>query len=71
MVAVPCLRSLDSDLSPRRPGFAPGSVHVGFVVDKVALGQVFLRVLRFSLSVYHSTVALQNRIILGMRNMLT
>jgi hypothetical protein len=29
-------------------GFAPGSVHVGFVVDKVALGQVFLRVLRFS-----------------------
>jgi hypothetical protein len=26
----------------------PGSVHVGFVVDKVALGQVFLRVLRFS-----------------------
>jgi hypothetical protein len=26
----------------------PGSVHVGFVVDKVALGQVFSRVLRFS-----------------------
>jgi hypothetical protein len=35
-------------LSPRRPGFDPGSVHVGFVVDKVALGQVFPRVLRFS-----------------------
>jgi hypothetical protein len=32
----------------RRPGFDPGSVHMGFVVDKVALGQVFLRVLRFS-----------------------
>jgi hypothetical protein len=43
----------------RRPGFAPGSIHVGFVVGKVApekkkkkkkvaLGQVFLRVLRFS-----------------------
>jgi hypothetical protein len=30
------------------PGFAPRPVHVGFVVDKVALGQVFLRVLRFS-----------------------
>jgi hypothetical protein len=28
-----------------RPGFVPGPVHVGFVVDKVALGQVFLRVL--------------------------
>jgi hypothetical protein len=26
----------------------PGSIHVGFVVDKVALGQVFLQVLRFS-----------------------
>jgi hypothetical protein len=31
---------------PWRPGFAPRSVRVGFVVDKVALGQVFLRVLR-------------------------
>jgi hypothetical protein len=35
-------------LSPRRPGVDPGSVHVGFVVDKVALGHVFPRVLRFS-----------------------
>jgi hypothetical protein len=26
----------------------PGSVHVGFVVDKVALGEGFPRVLRFS-----------------------
>jgi hypothetical protein len=34
-------------LSPRRLGFTPGSVRVEFVVDKVALGQVFLRVLRF------------------------
>jgi hypothetical protein len=25
----------------RRPGFEPGSGHVGFVVDKVALRQVF------------------------------
>jgi hypothetical protein len=25
----------------RRPGFEPGSGHVGFVVDKVVLGQVF------------------------------
>jgi hypothetical protein len=35
-------------LPPRRPGFDPGSVHVGFVMDKVALGQVFSRILRFS-----------------------
>jgi hypothetical protein len=29
------------------PGFDPGLVHVGFVVDKAALEQVFPRVLRF------------------------
>jgi hypothetical protein len=33
------------------PGFDPRPVHVGFVVDKVALGQVFPRVLRFSPSI--------------------
>jgi hypothetical protein len=36
---------LVAGLSPRR------SDHTVFVVDKVALGQVFLRVLRFSLSI--------------------
>jgi hypothetical protein len=46
--AVPWLRRLAADLPTRRPRFDPGSVHVGFVVDKVALGQVFLRVLWFS-----------------------
>jgi hypothetical protein len=40
-MAVPWLRRSAADLPPRRPGFDPGSVHVGFVVDKVALGQVF------------------------------
>jgi hypothetical protein len=29
-------------------GFAPRSIRVGFMVDKVALGHVFVRVLRFS-----------------------
>jgi hypothetical protein len=38
---VPWLRRLVAGLPPRRPEFDPGSVHVGFVVDKVALGQVF------------------------------
>jgi hypothetical protein len=37
---------LVADLSPRRPGFAPRSIHVGFIVDIVSLGQVFLRVIR-------------------------
>jgi hypothetical protein len=45
---VPWLRSLVAGLSPLNPEFAPGSIHVGFLVDKVALGKVFLRVLRFS-----------------------
>jgi hypothetical protein len=35
-------------LSPRRPVFASGSVHVGFVVDEVTMWQVFLRVIRVS-----------------------
>jgi hypothetical protein len=42
------LRRLAAGLPPRRPGFDPELVHVEFVVDEVALGQVFLRVLRFS-----------------------
>jgi hypothetical protein len=46
--AVPWLRRLAASLPPRRPGCDPGSVHVGFVMDKVALGQVFPRGLRFS-----------------------
>jgi hypothetical protein len=39
MMAVPWLRRLVAGLSPRRLGFDPGSVHVGFVVHKVALGR--------------------------------
>jgi hypothetical protein len=38
---VPWLRRLVAGLSTRRSGFDPGFVHVGFVVYKVALGQVF------------------------------
>jgi hypothetical protein len=67
--AVLGLRWLVAGLSPRSTGFAAGSIHVGFVVDKVALGQVFLRVLRFFPCQYHSTVALQTHIIWGMNNM--
>jgi hypothetical protein len=46
---VPWFRLSIAGLSPRRPGFDPGSVHVGFTLGKVALGQVFPRVLRFVL----------------------
>jgi hypothetical protein len=48
LVAVLWLRRIVTGLTPRRPGFDPGSVHVGFVVEIVALGQVYPRVLRFS-----------------------
>jgi hypothetical protein len=65
--AVPWLRSLVAGLSPRVPGFAPGSIRVGFVADKVALGQVFLRVLRFSPVIPPS---LSKLIFWGMRNVL-
>jgi hypothetical protein len=41
VLAVPWLRRLVAGLSQCRPGFDSGSVYVGFVVDKVALGQVF------------------------------
>jgi hypothetical protein len=49
-----------------RPWFEPGSVHVGFVVDGVALGQVFLRVLWFSPvnlipPLFHYTEKLKNK----------
>ena len=41
VMAVPCLRRLVAGLSPRRPWFDLRSVHMRFVVDKVALGQFF------------------------------
>jgi hypothetical protein len=43
------LSVLVAGLSPRRLGFDPGPFRVRFVVDEVAIGQGFLRVLRFSL----------------------
>jgi hypothetical protein len=47
-MAIPWLRRFVAGLSPRTTGFDAGSAQVGFVVDKVPLGQVFRRVLRFS-----------------------
>jgi hypothetical protein len=40
-MAVPCLKRLVAGLLPLRAVLAPRAVHVGFMVDKVALGQVF------------------------------
>jgi hypothetical protein len=44
-------RLLVAGLSLRRLVFVPGSVHVGFVVDKVALGQVIFEFSGFPLSI--------------------
>jgi hypothetical protein len=46
-LAVPWLRRLVAGLSLRRPGFDPGSVHVGFVVDKVAGEKFFFEYFGF------------------------
>jgi hypothetical protein len=40
-LALPYLRRLVAGFPPRRSRLDPRSSHVGFVVDKVALGQVF------------------------------
>jgi hypothetical protein len=50
-MAVPYIKRSVDRLSPRRLGFDLRAVPVGFAVGKVALGQVFLGVLLFPLSV--------------------
>jgi hypothetical protein len=39
-------------LSPRRPGLDPEPVHVGFVVDKVAIRQVLFQYVGFFLALF-------------------
>jgi hypothetical protein len=48
--AVPWLTGCVAGLSPRKRGFIPSPAHVRFMVYKVATGQVFLRLLRFSIT---------------------
>jgi len=36
------VRQLGTGLTSRRPGFNPRIVHVGFVIEEIALGEVFL-----------------------------
>jgi hypothetical protein len=45
-------------MTPRRPGFDPGLDEVEFVVGKMAVGHIFLRVIWFSpVSVFPPNVA--------------
>jgi hypothetical protein len=48
--------------SRRRSGFDPRPVCVGFVLDRLALGSVLLRIIRVPLSLFH-----QYSIIMGLR----
>jgi hypothetical protein len=48
VMAVLWFRQSATSLSPYRTRFALWSVHVGLVMDKVALGLIFLLVLQFS-----------------------
>jgi hypothetical protein len=48
---VPWLRQLVASLLALRPGINLSPVHVGFVMDKVALGQAFLQVIWLTLPV--------------------
>jgi hypothetical protein len=45
-MSLPCLRQFFACLSPWRLRLSPRPVRVGCVVDKVALGQVFLQIVR-------------------------
>jgi hypothetical protein len=56
--AVPWLRLLVAGLSSQRPRFAPGSIRIRFVVDKVALGHVFSTFFGFPLSIlfHHGSI---------------
>jgi hypothetical protein len=46
---VPLLRRLVAGLPPQKHIFTPGQSYVGFVMDEVELGQVFLQFLLFYL----------------------
>jgi hypothetical protein len=54
---VPCHRQLTAVFQLRRPDSTPTVFHVGFVVDGVAVDQVFHPALRFSPTSYIPTVS--------------
>jgi hypothetical protein len=51
---IPSLRQLVACFPPQRPGFEPRSGYVGFLLDKMALGQVFSEYFGFLVN-SHST----------------
>jgi hypothetical protein len=55
-------------LSPRKPKLSPQLVNVGFVVDKLALGQVFLNLFEFSLFISFHRGSILIYILWGTKN---
>jgi hypothetical protein len=53
---VPWLTRLVAGFTPRRSWFGSMLIQVGFLVENVELGQAFVRVLRFLVSVVPSTI---------------
>jgi len=53
--AVPWVIALVTSLSPHRPRFSPRQVHVRFMVDKLAVTEACLQVLRLSPGIIIST----------------
>jgi hypothetical protein len=67
-MAVPWLRRLVTGLFPQRFDFMPGSVHEGFVVNKVALRQVSLLLPRFYVSISFHCGYPYSYVVRGMNN---
>jgi hypothetical protein len=59
-VAVPQLRRPAAGSPPQRPGYEPGSSHVGSVVDRAAMGEVSLEYLGFTCQSFLSLIAPQS-----------
>jgi hypothetical protein len=59
--AVPSLKLLLAGIPLRRPGFASGQ-HVGFVVGKTALGQVFSEYFGFRRQSFHQSLQHHNHL---------
>jgi len=55
MLVMPWLRWLVTDLSRWTPGFSTWSFHLGFMMDKVALGPVLCKY--FSFPHYHHSIS--------------
>jgi hypothetical protein len=64
-LAVPQLRPLIVGFTPRRLGFEPRSGHMGFMVDKVELGRIFLRVFLFPIPILIPSTAPYSSSIIG------